>query len=60
MTLSDKALRESRQLRSKAAHGKLSKLGVKVTVKNAAGKVSRSQIQIHKLGLPKPKPKVKQ
>jgi uncharacterized membrane protein YgcG len=57
VTLSDKALRESGQLRSKAAHGKLSQLGVNVTVKNAAGKVSRSQIQIHKLGLPKAKVK---
>jgi hypothetical protein len=57
VTLSDKALHESGHLRSKAAHGKLSQLGVNVTVKNAAGKVSRTQIQIHKLGLPKPKVK---
>jgi uncharacterized membrane protein YgcG len=57
VTLSDKALRESRQLHSKAKHRKLSQLGVDVTVKNAAGKSSQLQIQIHKLGLPKVKVK---
>jgi hypothetical protein len=57
VTLSNKALHESSQLRSKAKHRKLSQLGVNVTVKNAAGQSSQLQIEIHKLGLPKVKAK---
>jgi hypothetical protein len=38
LSISDRGLRESRSLRSKAAHGKLKRLKLTVIVRNAAGK----------------------
>ena len=57
MSLSPKALHESRQLHAKAEHHKLSGVRINVTVKNTAGKVSRLQTEIRKLGLQKTKVK---
>jgi len=55
VSLSPKALHESRQLHAKAEHHRLSHLRINVTVKDTAGKVSRLQMQIRKLGLRKTK-----
>ena len=57
VSLSAKALRESRQLQAKASHGKLSQIRITVAVKSTAGKVSRLHAQIRKLGLRKTKAK---
>jgi hypothetical protein len=57
LSFSPKALHESRTLHAKAEHHRLSHLRIKVTVKDTARKLSRLQMQIRKLGLPKTKVK---
>jgi hypothetical protein len=55
LSLSPKALHESRTLHAKAEHHSLSHLRINMTAKDAAGKVFRLHMQIRKLGLPKVK-----